>query len=69
MYDTQFGKRSAKQVKQLILLLDSEGICSSSDGKNSVCSAGDPGSILGQEDPMEKGMAPSLVFLPGEIHG
>ena len=57
------------KVKQLILLLDSEGICSSSDGKNSVCSAGDPGSILGQEDPMEKGMAPSLVFLPGEIHG
>ena len=24
---------------------------------------------LGQEDPLEKGMAPSPVFLPGEFHG
>ena len=24
---------------------------------------------LGQEDPMEKGMAPTPVFLPGEFHG
>ena len=24
---------------------------------------------LGQEDPLEKGMATSLVFLPGELHG
>ena len=23
----------------------------------------------GQEDPMEKGMQPLLVFLPGEFHG
>ena len=44
-------------VKQLILLLDSEGISGSSDGKNSVCNAGDPRSILGQEDLMDKGMA------------
>ena len=28
-----------------------------SDGKESACSAGDPGSIPGQEDPREKGMA------------
>ena len=24
---------------------------------------------LGQEDPLEKGMAPTPVFLPGESHG
>ena len=24
---------------------------------------------LGQEDPLEKGMAPTPVFLPGEFHG
>ena len=28
-----------------------------SDGKESACSARDPASILGQEDPLEKGMA------------
>ena len=24
---------------------------------------------LGRENPLEKGMAPTLVFLPGESHG
>ena len=28
-----------------------------SDGKKSACSIRDPGSIPGQEDPLEKGMA------------
>ena len=28
-----------------------------SAGKESACSAGDPGAILGQEDPLEDGMA------------
>ena len=28
-----------------------------SEGKESACNAGDPGSILGQKDPLEKGMA------------
>jgi len=28
-----------------------------SDGKESACNAGDPSSSLGQEDPLEKGMA------------
>ena len=27
------------------------------------------GRSLGQEDPLEKGMATHLVFLPGEFHG
>ena len=30
---------------------------------------GRPGSVLCREDPLEKGMAPSLVFVPGESHG
>ena len=58
------GNALLSSVKQLILLLDSEGISGSSDGKNSVCNAGDPGSILGQEDPMEKGMAILFSILP-----
>ena len=33
----------------------------------SVCS--DLGSNMGREDPMEKGMAPTPVFLPGQFHG
>ena len=28
-----------------------------SDGKETACNAGDPGSSLGREDPLEKGMA------------
>ena len=31
--------------------------------------AGDAGSKLGQEDPLEEGMATTPVFLPGESHG
>ena len=33
------------------------GFPSGSDGKASVCIAGDPGSSLGWEDPLEKEMA------------
>ena len=36
---------------------DRRGFPGSSDSKDSACSAGDPGSIPGQEDPLEKGMA------------
>ena len=38
-----------------------------SDNKESVCNAGDPGSIPGQEDPLEKGMATHSSILPWEI--
>ena len=34
-----------------------EGFPGGSDVKESACSAGDQGSILGWEDPLEKGMA------------
>ena len=33
------------------------GILGGSGGKESACNVGDPGSILGWEDPLEKGMA------------
>jgi len=36
-----------------------------SDGKEPACNAGD----LGQEGPLETGMATTPVFLPGESHG
>ena len=37
--------------------------------KNLPTNAGDAGSILGQEDPLEEGMAPHSIFLPAEPHG
>ena len=40
-----------------------------SDGKESACNAGDPGSILSWEDPLEKETATTPVFLPGEFRG
>ena len=37
--------------------------------KNLPANAGDPGLILGQEVPLEKGMATTPVFLPAESRG
>ena len=36
-------------------------------GKESACSAGDTGSILGQEDPLEEGMATNSSTLAWRI--
>ena len=42
----------------------------SSNIKEPACqNPGDLGSIPGWEDPLEKGMAPTPIFLPGEFHG
>ena len=38
-----------------------------SDGKESACNAGDLGLILGQEDPLEEGMATHSSILAWEI--
>ena len=38
-------------------------------GKESACNAEDLVRSLGQEDSLEKEMATSTVFLPGESHG
>ena len=45
------------------------GFPGSSDGRTSTCSAGDLDSIPGQEDPLEKEMHPTPVFVPGKSHG
>ena len=46
----------------------SMGFPSYSDGKESPCCAGDPGSTLGWEDPLEKGMAIHSSILLAEFH-
>jgi len=38
-----------------------------SDGKESICNAVDPGLILGQEDPLKKGMATHFSVLAWRI--
>ena len=44
-----------------------ESIVGDSDGKESACSAGDLGSILGQEIPLEKAMATHSLILDSGI--
>ena len=44
-----------------------QGFPDGSAGKESVCNAGDVGSNLGQEDPLEKEMAPHSSILAWEI--
>ena len=43
------------------------GFPSGSDGKESACNVGDPGSTPSQEDPPEKGMATSSTVLAWRI--
>ena len=43
------------------------GFTGGSDGKESACNAGDTGSILGQKDSLEKGMATNFSILAWEI--
>ena len=43
------------------------GFSGGSDGKESTCSAGDPASVPGQEDPLEKGMATYSSILAWRI--
>ena len=40
-----------------------------SDGEDFVCNAESQAQSQGQEDPLEKGMATTPVFLPGEFYG
>ena len=44
------------------------GLSGSSSGKESTCSVGDLGSILGWEDPLEKGLATHSSILAWRIH-
>ena len=56
-------------IEKLIYARCLEGFPSGSDGKESACNAGDPGSIPGLEDPWRREWQPALVFLPGEFQG
>jgi len=44
------------------------GFPGSSVGKESICNAGDPGSVPVLEDPLEKEIATHSTFLPGKSH-
>ena len=50
-----------------IHIISSLGFRGGSDGKESACNAGDPGSIAGSEDPLEQGMATHSSFLAWRI--
>ena len=54
------GEELGKQNIELSVLGDS-------DGKESACSAGDPGSIPGLEDPLEEGMSTHSNILAWRI--
>ena len=49
------------------MLLSDWGLSGGSHGKESACNAGDLGSIPGQEDPLEKGMAIYSSILASRI--
>ena len=50
-------------------MLRQEGFLGGSYDEESTCRAGDPGSIPGREDPLEKGMATHSSVLAWRIHG
>ena len=59
---------SVLQIKQSYKEVFSNwGLPGGSDGKECVCSAGDPGSTSGQEDPLENRMATHCSILAWEI--
>ena len=60
-----FTKRPPKSIR--LSGAQTKGFPGSSNGKESACSAEDLGSILGQEDPLEKGMATHSSILAWEI--
>ena len=46
-----------------------KGFSGDSADKEFACNVGDLGSFLDWEDPLEKGMATTPVFWPGQFHG
>ena len=51
---------------KLIIVMGCPG---GSDGRESACSAGDPGSVPGSGSPWRRAWPPAPVLLPGESHG
>ena len=62
----KLGKECIKAVNCTLGYL-TRGFPGGSDGKESACNAGDPGSIPGQEDPLEKGMSTHSSILAWRI--
>ena len=56
------GKRHKKEGMHVY-----KSVLGDSDGKESICTAGDPGSILGFKNSLEKGMATLSSILGWEI--
>ena len=59
-------------LTQKIRLFIESGFPDGLTGKESICNAGDTGdtgSVLGGDDPLEKEMATTPVFLPEKSHG
>ena len=53
-FTTSASWEAPKSVEQLTIINLEEGFAGGSAGKESACNAGDPGSIPGSEDPLEK---------------
>ena len=63
-------ERTQAEVGQIRVQIQSLGFPGGSDGKESTCNAGDPGSIPGSgRSPGEGNGYPTPVFLPGVSHG
>ena len=52
-----------------MVLSRAKGFLGGSDGEESACNVGDPGSIPVLGIPWRRSWKPTLVFLPGESHG
>ena len=61
------GTLESSPTSQYYSLL--RGFSHGSDGKESACNAGDPGSIPGLGIPWRRKWQPTPVFLPGEFNG
>ena len=65
-----WAERTQAEAGQIWVQIQSLGFPGGSDGKESTCNAGDPGSIPGSgRSPGEGNGYPTPTFLPGESHG
>ena len=64
-----FSIKQEKSEKKIVFKKNThtQSFPGGSDGKESACNVGDQGSILGQEDPLKKGMATHSSILAWRI--
>ena len=63
----QMRKANIQLLKDLLWLVLVTGLSCDSEDKESACNVGEPGLILGQKDPLEKGMATHSSILAWRI--